>query len=152
MAKRRRKKRAARNYSQEVLLVLTGSALTLCALSVMYGFMIRKSIARSEVHGVCIEILNGTGQKGLARKAAASVRKTGIDVLQAENAESFSYEESILIGRKKGVALNPLGRALGCDNVVEELREDSVVDATLILGADYRTLKLGDMEDSTLLE
>jgi hypothetical protein len=148
----RRKKKKARSYSQDVLLVLTGSALTLCALSVMYGFLIRKSMADHEIREFRIEILNGTGEKGLARKAAALLRKNGIDVFHVDNADSFFYEESILIGRRDVDNLHVLGHALGCKNVVEQLKKDSFVDATLILGADYHTLNLGPDTNSGLLE
>jgi hypothetical protein len=149
---RRKKRKKARSYSQEILLILTGSALTLCALSVMYGFLIRKSMADNEIREFRIEVLNGTGTKGLARGVAVSLRKKGIDVFHVDNADNFSYEESILIGRKELDNLDALGQALGCKNIVEQLKKDSLVDATLIIGADYRTLNLGNEENSGLLE
>ena len=150
MASRRGQKKA-RDYSP-LLLILTGSVLTLCALSVMYGFLIRKSMADNNIRGFRIEVLNGIGEQGVARRAAVLLMKKGIDVFQVGNADSFSYTESILIGCREIGNLGSLGRALGCDNVVEELKEDSLVDATLILGADYQTLNLGGGTDSRLLK
>ena len=138
--------------SHDLLLVLAGSALTLCALSVTYGFLIRKSIAGHEVREFRIEILNGTGEKGVAQRAAENARKKGIDVFHVGNAVNFGYEESILIGRKEKRDLDVLGQALGCRNLVEQLKSDSFVDATLILGADYRSLNLSDEATSRLLE
>jgi len=148
----RRKSKKKHSYSHDILLVLMGSALTLCALSVTYGFLIRKSMADEEIREFRIEILNGTGEKGVARVAAASARKKGIDVFHVGNADNFDYEESILIGRKDGKNLNALGQVVGCKNVVEQLMADSFVDATLILGADYRSLNLSAEINSSLLE
>ena len=153
MARRKKKgsKKEKHTLSQSVMLVLAGSVMTICALSVMYGFLIRKSIADSEVHGYRIEILNGTGEKGLARDAAAAARTKGIDVFQVGNADNFTYEESMLIVRRKG-DVGGLAKAIGCENVVVQLMKDSFVDATLILGADYRTLDLSGGPTSDLLD
>lgn len=149
----RKKKHKRRSYSQDVLLVLTGSALTLCFLSIMYGVLIRESNAGRRVQGLRIEILNGTGQAGLASRAAEALRtQRGLDVLHVGNADSYSYRETILVARKKGVDLEPLARALGCESTIEQLRDDSIVDATLIIGSDYKELKLGMEPDSGLLE
>lgn len=146
---RRRKKR---RYSEEALLILAGSMLTVCALSVMYGFLIRKSMANIALSEFRIEILNGTGQKGIGQQVAGSARNSGIDVLHVGNADSFSYEESILIARREVKNLKTLARALGCRNVVEQFQEESLVDATLIVGADYRSLKLDGESRSAVSE
>jgi hypothetical protein len=150
MARKRRKKKS--RYSQPIALLLAGSLITLCGLSIMYGFLIRKSIAEDQVEQFRIEILNGTGQDGLAGKVALSLRKKGIDVFRVENAPDFGHKESILISRKEKEGLDNLARVLGCDNVIEQTTEDSIVDATLILGSDYRSLKLGIDFDSSLPE
>jgi hypothetical protein len=148
MARKRRpktrRKPSKRGFSQQVLLVLTGSALTLCMLSVMYGFLIRKSMAEHTIGELRIEVLNGTGEKGLAQSAARALRKMGVDVLHVSNAESFTYDESILVARKDNDRLKALGKALGCSNVIEQLKGDSIVDATLIIGADYQKLNLDE--------
>jgi hypothetical protein len=149
LARRKRKKRSRKH---DILLVLMGSALTLCALSVTYGFLIRRSIAKNGIEEYRIEVLNGIGERGIARAAAEAARKKGIDVLYVGNGPNFSFEESILIGRKEGKDLDALGQVLGCKNITVVLKEDSFVDATLILGADYRSLNLSTETDSGLLE
>jgi hypothetical protein len=139
---RKRKKKSKGGFRQQLALVLTGSALTLCALSVMYGFLIRKSMAENNLHDLRIEILNGTGEQGLARAAAMSLIKKGVDVIDYGNAADFSFEESMLIARRKNDGIRALGRNLGCDNIVQQYKEDSLADAVLILGADYGKLHL----------
>jgi hypothetical protein len=137
-------RRASRGFSQQVLLVLTGSALTLCALSIMYGFLIRQSMAKHEPGDLRIEVLNGTGEQGIAHSVALSLRKMGVDVLNEDNAKSFDFEESILIERKDNDGVKALGKAIGCRNVIVQLKDDSIVDATLIIGADYHKLNLDE--------
>jgi hypothetical protein len=149
MARRKRKKKA-RSRSHDILLVLMGSALTICALSVMYGVLIRQSMADEVIGDFRIEILNGTGEKGLAARAATAARGMGVDVFHVDNAEE-PYEESVLIARKDVENLDVLGQALGCRNVVDMLKTDSLVDATLILGADYRSLNLNLDSSSSLI-
>jgi hypothetical protein len=107
--------------------------------------LIRKSFAGGEIEETVrefrIEILNGTNEKGLAARAAVSVREMSIDVFQVGNTEE-PHEESMLVAHKDVQGLKMLARLLGCRNVIEQFRSDSMVDATLILGADYRSLKL----------
>lgn len=133
-------------------MILTGAALMLCVLSIFYGFRIRQSIATGEIEQFRIEVLNGTGRVGLAAKAAEALRKANIDVLEVDNADNFHYKESIVIARRKDHDADVLAKKLGCDNVIEQLVEDSIVDATLILGADYETLNLDLRSDSRLYE
>lgn len=138
----RRKTRKKKKGYSPLLLILMGSALTLCALSVMYGFLIRKSMAHEGFKDIKVEVLNGTKEQGLARQVRASLRNLGTDVLDVGNADEM-YAESILIGRRKTDRLEAFGKAVGCKNIIEEYRDDSLVDATLILGADYRKLNVG---------
>ena len=143
MAQRKRKKKSGRSH--DVLMVLMGSVLTLCALSVTYGFLIRKSIAGEEIQEAIsefrIEILNGTHERGLAARAAVSAREMNIDVFEVGNAPE-AHDECILVARRRVEKIGALARALGCKNVIEQFREDSLVDATLIIGADYESLRL----------
>jgi len=47
-----------------------------------------------------------------------------------------------LIARKRDADVARLGELLGCRNVVLQIKEDAIEDASLILGADYRSLNL----------
>jgi hypothetical protein len=147
----RRKKRAAKpGFSQSVLLLAAGAVLMLCFISITYGVLIRNSMARNEVRGFQIEVLNGTGQAGLASRARSKLLALGVDVLSTGNADRFDYGESVLIARSGKKDVRALGQLIGCDNVIEQLQKDPFVDATLILGADNGSLKLGLADESRL--
>lgn len=146
----RRKKRRSSNYAQKFLVFVVGTVLALCVTSVTYGFFLRHGSEQGAKGSFRIEILNGTGENGLARKAALSMMKRGIDVFNVENADRFDYEESVLIARRKSEDVRLLGELLGCGNIVEQIKKGSFVDATLIIGADYKRLNLGLRDDSGL--
>ncbi len=144
----KRKKRARSGLLQRALIFLSCAVLVLCAASITYGFFLR----RTDVHPgrLRIEVLNGTGERGLAQRAALALMRRGIDVFKVGNAERFSYRESILISRRKNPQVKLLANVLGCENTIEQLRRNAIVDATLILGSDYQRLKLGLREDLSL--
>lgn len=90
-----------------------------------------------------IEVLNGTGEPGMAREVTMRLRKMGIDVLIEGNAERFDYRESVLVDRKGNPALmRKLSRRLGVGRVVTQIQERPRVDATLVIGWDRERLRL----------
>jgi hypothetical protein len=146
----RRKKKKISGFIQKFLILIMATVLALCVTSVTYGFFIRHGSDKPASGSFRIEILNGTGEKGLARRAAVSMMKRGIDVFKVANADRFDYTESVLIARRRNDQLQLLGEMMGCENVVEQMKRDSFVDATLIIGADYQELNLGLENDSGL--
>lgn len=90
-----------------------------------------------------IEVLNGTGEKGLAMKTAMALREMGIDVLIIGDAERYDFTESILVDRKGNPALmKKLARLLGCRRVLKQVQQSPLVDATLIIGRDKDELNI----------
>jgi hypothetical protein len=109
---------------------------------VTWSFIFHYHVKGGEGRVFTIEVLNGTGKSGLAHTAKEGLLQRGIDVIAVGNADRFDYSESILIARKRDADVESLGDILGCKNVVIQLRDDSIEDASLILGADYRDLNL----------
>ena len=66
-----------------------------------------------------------------------------VDVVAVGNAERFDYSESILVARERGTDVRLLGEMIRCRHVVDQLDKAATADASLILGADYRSLALG---------
>ena len=154
MVPRKKKRKKKQTTSQKFLVLIVGLILVVCVVSVAVGVLNRYTDADDgKIPGdIRIEVLNGTGQKGLAQKVAVALMKRRIDVLHVDNADNFDYKESVLIARKRRSELVPLLELLGCERFVEQLRDDMMVDATLIIGADYRRLSFGNELDSDLLE
>lgn len=98
-----------------------------------------------------IEVLNGCGVSGIANEYTDYLRGKGFDVVKTDNYESFNVLRTVVIDRrgniKNGVRIaEALG--LGEDRVLQEVNEAYLIDATVILGKDYRQLEAWQlMED-----
>lgn len=141
MAKRkssssRRKKRrpapASALYTAGMVILL--AAVVYLALS-LYGLFAPRPSREVEA---AVRVLNGCGVEGLGLRTARFLREKGIDVVDFENADSFDYEESIVVDRSgdMGAALE-IARLLRIPNVIQQIPENPLVDVIIVVGADY---------------
>ncbi len=99
----------------------------------------------SEAPQIQVEVLNGTGESGLAMRTAVELRKAGIDVLIVGDAEHFHFEKSIIVDRKGNREIvSRLSRLTGCRRVVEQRQERPLVDATFVVGRDMSDFSVSD--------
>ena len=90
-----------------------------------------------------MEVLNGTGEPGIARMITKQLRIIGFDVVIEGNAPRFDFKESLLVDRRNNPSLmRKLSGILGCRRVLKQYRDDSEVDVTLIIGWDRDRLKI----------
>jgi hypothetical protein len=92
---------------------------------------------------VQIEVLNGCGAPKIADKFMSYLRGKGFDVVKTGNYENFNVPKTLVIDRK-GNFKNAvrLANALGLKktDVISEVHEMFMVEATVVLGKDFRTL------------
>ena len=89
---------------------------------------------------VGVEVLNGSGDQGAAELMADRLRDMGFDVKTYGNAKRFDYELTTVFDRSGAAgAAAEVADSLGGPPVVEELRRDLRLDATVILGRDWRS-------------
>lgn len=94
-----------------------------------------------------VEVLNGAGDAGAAARITHVLRDAGFDVKTYGNAARYDYEHSIVLDRSgRPGAAGAVAAALHGAEVHEELDPELYLDATVILGDDWRTL----LADSTL--
>jgi hypothetical protein len=93
-----------------------------------------------------LQVLNGCGVRGLAKVVTPALRAKGFDVRETRNANHFRYERTVLIDR---VGRPELARivadSLGMDGAsvtTESARNLADIDVTVIVGADYESLRL----------
>lgn len=93
----------------------------------------------AEAH-VRLQILNGTGVNRLAFETGERLRAWDVDALDRGNAPPWPFPETLLVVRdaRRAAAVQDLARRLGGVPVVLQRREDLMVDATLLLGHDWR--------------
>ena len=94
--------------------------------------------------GIQIEVLNGCGIDGLARKAAEFLRDGGFDVLTVSNAGSYDYAETLVIDRVgKLNNARKVADELGVATCIQQIVPDPfrIEEVTVIIGKDYPRLE-----------
>jgi len=90
-----------------------------------------------------VEVLNGSGRKGVAMGTAAFIKKKGIKVKRFGNAGSFKYDKTVLIDWKgsleKALAIASLLQ-IDPQNIIVYDRPEKPLDATVVIGRDWETL------------
>jgi len=85
-----------------------------------------------------VEVLNGSGRRGLARAATRALRNAGFDVVYFGTVADSVAVTQVLARRGDSSAAVRVARALGAGQA--RVREDTLlrVDVSVLLGADYR--------------
>jgi hypothetical protein len=85
-----------------------------------------------------IEVLNGAGRAGLARDATHRLRGHGFDVVFFGNAGRFDHTTSVVLARTGDLeGARAVAASLGIDSVAVDPDAALLLDATVILGADW---------------
>jgi hypothetical protein len=88
---------------------------------------------------ITVEVLNATGRAGLARGATRILRREGIDVVFYGNASGPALDSTrILVRRGPASVGEQVRRALGVGVVVMAPDTTLLLDASVLLGADFR--------------
>lgn len=86
-----------------------------------------------------VEVLNGAGDRGVARRGAEVLRDRGFDVVYFGNADAFGHRATRVLDRSgRGESARSVARALGLDSAITDLDSTLYLDATVILGEDWR--------------
>ena len=112
------------------------------AASIAYYLLTKEErVAKPQAVGsVRVEILNGCGEAGVARRARAYLRGKGYDVLSIGDAKGH-FAQTLVVERRSHANANArlLARTLRLDetDVTQSLDTLSPVWVTLIIGDDY---------------
>jgi hypothetical protein len=137
----KRRKKSKRRISIAAVLMIASVCLMAVSVSLRWTGIGGRLAIPSEPFQ--LEVLNGTGEPGVAGETTKKLRRMGIDVLLEGNAERFDFRQSLLVDRKGNPALmKMLSRRLGCEMVIEQIQERPRVDATFIIGWDRDRLRL----------
>jgi len=90
-----------------------------------------------------IEVLNGCGVPKIADRFTVFLREKGFDVVKTANYDNFNVLKTLVIDRK-GNAKNAarVAEVIGLkkSEVIQESHDMYMVDATVVLGRDFRSL------------
>lgn len=90
-----------------------------------------------------IEVLNGCGVAGIATRFTNQLRRSGFDVVESGNFESFDIDHSFVIDRSGNIEnARRVSRALGIPDsrIIREISPHYYLDASVVIGADYEEL------------
>ncbi len=101
-----------------------------------------------------VEVLNGAGDAGAAARITQVLRDAGFDVKTYGNAARFDYERSVVLDRSgRAGAVGAVAASLHGIEVQEQLDPELYLDATVILGDDWRSLLAdGPLTESPLTD
>jgi hypothetical protein len=86
-----------------------------------------------------VEVLNGSGDPGAAERVARWIRDLGFDVVYFGNASHFDHGVSHVVDRSGETGgARVLARALSVDSLASDPAPELFLDATLVLGEDWR--------------
>ncbi len=85
-----------------------------------------------------VEVLNGSGQSGVARQAAQLIEDENVDILRLGNADRFDYDRSRIVVYRQELEerVHGLANLLGAE-VQVEANNRARVDATIIMGRNF---------------
>lgn len=91
-----------------------------------------------------LNILNASGESGLAKTAMNFMRNRGFDVVEIANFDTFGIAKSYVVDRVgDSLSCVKVCQAMGmsADRRVVEIDSSLYLRATVVLGLDYQTLK-----------
>jgi hypothetical protein len=111
--------------------------------------MVEEKVLEKEVV-LQVEVMNGCGVQGIANTFMDFLREKGIDVVRTGNYEeeefgnpNFNVDRTVIIDRR-GNLQNSIKIArtmgLGDDRVIQQVNAAYLIDATIIIGGDFRQL------------
>ena len=92
-----------------------------------------------------VEVLNGVGEAGLARRFADRMRELGFDVVATDNADHFEHQVTHVLDRsgRLGAAVEVAG-GVHTDSVAVAIDPDLFLDATVVVGHDWQEILARD--------
>ena len=132
-----------------------GIAVALCAggyfapalLSVFPARAGSAETSKTLTRPIQLDVLNGCGAKGVSAKFTNYLRTKGFDVVEMRNYIKFNMTRTLVVDRAGNLEFaRKVAAALGVseDHVVQELNPAYFVDVSVIVGADFESLKLSN--------
>lgn len=114
------------------------------------GTALDPGLSADEAADIRVEVLNGSGGRGLARSATQQLRGAGFDVVYFGNARRFDQSRSLAVDRTGDPdRARAVASALGIDSVVTAVDSTLLLEVTVVLGEDWPPRRGGSVESWT---
>jgi hypothetical protein len=95
------------------------------------------------VRPIRVQILNGSGESGVASRLATSLREGGFHVVEVGNADRSDYFATLVVARREDPsAAVAVARYLGGPPVVRQAWTSDLAEVTVVLGSDRSRVRL----------
>ena len=92
---------------------------------------------------VRVQVLNGSGEGGVAGRLASTLREGGFHVVEVRNADRDDYFATLVVARREDPsAALAVARYLGGPPVIRQAWGADQADVTVVLGSDRSRLRL----------
>jgi len=92
---------------------------------------------------VRVQVLNGSGEGGIASHVASFLRAGGYQVVEVGNADRSDYFATLVVARRSDVeAAQAVARYLGGLPLVRQAWDSELAEVTVVLGSDRSRLRL----------
>ena len=128
-----------------VVLAVAVAALALSAVAGRWRPRLPKLLQAEHPQVVRVEVLNGSGEGGIASRVATHLRDGGFQVVDIRNADRSDYFATFLVARRSDLSgARALSRYLGDAAIVRQAWGPELADVSLVIGSDRSRLRLGD--------
>ncbi|CAN5429323.1 hypothetical protein BH23ACT9_BH23ACT9_09770 [soil metagenome] len=109
------------------------------------------SIPEGALSTVRVQVLNGVGTPGVGRQVDESLADLGFRIVLAENARSFDFTQTQIVIYEETPemlrAARQVREAMGVGTILVSRQPQSVVDVTIVVGADFLGQRLGSVDE-----
>ena len=141
---------ASKNIFVNLSLALAG----LIALFLLYALVTRIASPGTDAHRednpgelvgdiIQVEVRNGCGVSGLAGEMTQFLRDKGFDVVEVGDLAAYNQDYTVVYDRIGNLdSARKLAQTIGVaeDRVIQDIRLDEYLDASVIIGKDYESL------------
>ena len=126
------------------LLAMLVAALLLSWVWAHFGAGRAGNGAGGERPVVRVQVVNGSGEGGVASRLASLLREGGFHVVEVRNADRNDYYATLVVARREDpTAALAVARYLGGPPVIRQAWGSDQADVTVVLGSDRSRLRLG---------
>ena len=123
-------------------------AALVLALLLSWGYARFQRTGDLRTHGargrvIRVQVLNGSGEGGVASRVATYLKEGGFHVVEVKNADRFDFFASMVVARRDDMEpARVVARYLGGPPVIRQAWDWDLADVTVVIGSDRSRLRI----------
>ena len=123
-------------------------AALVLALLLSWGYARVQRAGEMQTHGalgrvIRVQVLNGSGEGGVASRVASYLKEGGFHVAEVKNADRFDYFATMVVARRDDPApAQAVARYLGGPPVIRQAWDSDDAEVTVVIGSDRSKLRI----------